>query len=220
MLVSGLIFGVLGWSKYNNAIAEDVLKQLEILDEDFGAVSKIPDATGRDRFESCLELPKFCVEGSSAENIFRKLKVLAENGNLYAGALLSGLYVKGIGVEQDQTQAANWFWKTAESGYPIFQTMAGLINMEHERCDMAADWFGKAANQGEGHAKGFLGILYAEGKGVIKDAVRAYMWLSLASLDGIDGAAGGRDLIEKEMSSGQIADAERLAREWMEKHQK
>ncbi len=43
------------------------------------------------------------------------------------------------------------------------------------------------------------------------------MWLNLAAASGIDVSSKARDLVAKEMTSEQIAEAQKMAREWMEK---
>ncbi len=62
--------------------------------------------------------------------------------------------------------------------------------------------------------------MYAGGNRVPKDLVIAHMWLSLAAAQGYGNTVNNRDIIAKELTPAQIAEAERLAREWLEKHQK
>ena len=45
------------------------------------------------------------------------------------------------------------------------------------------------------------------------------MWLNLAAANGIDVGSKARDLVAKEMTSEQIAEAQKMAREWMEEHE-
>ena len=83
----------------------------------------------------------------------------------------------------------------------------------------AVHWHRKAANQGDATAQFDLGSMYSRGgEGVPLDYVRAHMWMSLAasraSGDLKQKYARGRDLVAKEMTTEQIAEAERLAREW------
>ena len=64
-------------------------------------------------------------------------------------------------------------------------------------------------------------ITYINGKGVPEDSVLAYMWYNLAAAQG--GEAGERaqsnkDLLEERMTREQIAEAQRLSREWLEAH--
>ena len=82
----------------------------------------------------------------------------------------------------------------------------------------AVRWFRAAAEQGDATAQYNLGVLYHEGRGVPQDFVRAHMWLNLAAstLTGSerDDYAEARDAVAARMTSAQIAEAQRLAREW------
>ena len=60
----------------------------------------------------------------------------------------------------------------------------------------------------------FPGPLLYNGQGVTRDYVRAHMWVSLAALQGDPNAMNSRDIIAKKMSPAQIAEAQRLARDW------
>jgi TPR repeat protein len=56
--------------------------------------------------------------------------------------------------------------------------------------------------------------MYAEGQGVPQDNVQAYMWFTLAGTAGDAANLKNRDLIAAKMTPDQIAEAQRLAREW------
>ena len=75
-------------------------------------------------------------------------------------------------------------------------------------------WFRKAAEQDHAVAKLFLGVIYAEGQGVPQDYVRAYMWFNLAAAQGEQKAARFLDMAAQRMTPAQIAEAQRLARDW------
>ena len=74
-----------------------------------------------------------------------------------------------------------------------------------------------AAEQGHAKAQFNLGRMYAKGRGVPKDHVQAHMWLSLAAAQGDKRAPKRRDRLAKKMTPAQIAEAQRLAREWTPK---
>lgn len=60
-----------------------------------------------------------------------------------------------------------------------------------------------------------LGILYENGEGVSQDYVQAHMWMNLAvSHSRLPECAAARDRVAAKMSPSQIAEAQRLAREW------
>jgi TPR repeat protein len=79
----------------------------------------------------------------------------------------------------------------------------------------AAKWFRLSANQGYAEAQRSLALLYATGQGVPQDYVLAHMWLNLSAAQGNEPAAYERDsLAEQHMTPAQIAEAQKLAREW------
>jgi hypothetical protein len=60
--------------------------------------------------------------------------------------------------------------------------------------------------------------MYKDGKGVPQDYVRAYMWLNLSTASQPAGfaefSAKQRDEVASKMTPAQIAEAQKLAREW------
>ena len=46
----------------------------------------------------------------------------------------------------------------------------------------------------------------------------AYMWFNLAAAQGQEDARGNKDRLEQRMTREQIAEAQRLSREWLEAH--
>jgi TPR repeat protein len=70
------------------------------------------------------------------------------------------------------------------------------------------------AEQGDASAQYNLGVFYDNGLDVPQDRVSAYMWFSLSAAQGKEGAATFRDLIARRMTPAQIAEAQKLAREW------
>ncbi len=92
----------------------------------------------------------------------------------------------------------------------------------YQRGDFAAalqEWR-PLAEQGNTSAQGIIGYMYHNGQGPPKDYVQAHMWYSIAARKGDRHAAGNRDSIATEMTRGDVSRAQRLAREWMEKHGK
>jgi hypothetical protein len=85
----------------------------------------------------------------------------------------------------------------------------------------AVRWYRKAADQGYLNAQTILGFMYAQGQGVPQDYAEAHMWLNLAasraSGENQKKYAEARESIAKKMTSQQIAEAQRRAREWKPK---
>ena len=82
----------------------------------------------------------------------------------------------------------------------------------------AVKWYSMAAEQGVAQAQHNLGVMYANGTGVPENNVRAYVWWSLAEVQGNESAASYLDIVEEQMTPAQIAKAQALAAEWLEKH--
>ena len=78
----------------------------------------------------------------------------------------------------------------------------------------AAKWYRQAAEQGHQLAQYNLGYMYEKGQGVLADEVQALMWYNLASIQGDAKAKMARDRVAVWMSPPQIAEAQRLAREF------
>jgi TPR repeat protein len=75
------------------------------------------------------------------------------------------------------------------------------------------------AEQNNASAQTNLALMYVKGLGVPKDYVMAHMYWNIAAVSGNTIAIENRGLIEKDMTSSQLAEAQKLAREWMSKHQ-
>ena len=100
----------------------------------------------------------------------------------------------------------------------------GLNAVAREDYATAIRLWGTLADQGNVRAQVALAILYATGHGVPQDYVLAYMWLNLAAAQGelpwTDAqdnkmhVSRDRDNVAAQMTPDQIAEAQRLAREW------
>ncbi|HUT50770.1 MAG TPA: hypothetical protein VM325_15635 [Alphaproteobacteria bacterium] len=81
-------------------------------------------------------------------------------------------------------------------------------------------WYRKAALQGDADAQNNLGLMYANGEGVPKKHVMAYMWWSLAAAAGNKEAAKNLDIVKKRMTPAQVAKAQEMAAKWRPKKAK
>ena len=75
--------------------------------------------------------------------------------------------------------------------------------------------FENDAKKGRADALYNLGLAYSTGQGVSVDYVAAHKWFNLAAMKGSEIAKSWRAQISREMNSNQIAEAQRLAREWL-----
>ena len=78
-------------------------------------------------------------------------------------------------------------------------------------------WYEKSAAQGGAKAQFYLGMQSAFGEGGPLDLVQAHMWYSLAAGNGHAAATVFRNDLARQMTSVQIAEAHKRAREWKPK---
>ena len=150
-------------------------------------------------------------------------KVWAEQGNAVAQSNLGIIYQWGQGVPEDYKKSVYWYSKAAEQGHTAAQSNLGIMYASGkgvpEDYKKSVYWYGKAAEQGHASAQYNLGVMYFHGKGVPQDYVIAHMFFKIAGANGEKEGTKQRGLIAELMTLSQIAEAERLAGEWMQKHQ-
>ena len=78
--------------------------------------------------------------------------------------------------------------------------------------------FSQSANAGTSLAQFMIGRLYAEGRGVTQDKVKAYMWFDLAASNGNNRAIEARDAIGADLNSSDIDRAQEMATMWRADH--
>src|SRR5215475_8477226 len=150
---------------------------------------------------------------------------LAEDGDPRAEAVLGLAYYRGRGVPQNDSEAAKWFRLAADQGNAAARFTLGVMYGEGRGVPQdyaeAARWYRRAAEQGDAQAQYNLGLAYARGEGVTQDAVEAHMWFNLAAARfpasdtrNRTAAVKNRDTVAGEMSSDQLAEAQKRAREW------
>ncbi len=147
--------------------------------------------------------------------IFLQLTVQDEALALYN---LGVMYERGNGVTQDYAEAMRWYRKAADQGEVSAQYNVGVICFKGQGVTQnyaqAMKWFRIAADQGLARAQTGLGLLYEKGRGVTQNYVQAHVWYDLAAAQGKKDASKWRDSLAKKMTPAQIAEAQRLAREW------
>ena len=156
------------------------------------------------------------------------LRARAEAGVAEAQLDLGFMYANGRSVPQDYEKAERWYWLAADQGHTTAQNGLGFMYENGAGVPQddieAVRWYRLAADQGHARAQSNLAIMYENGKGVPQDYVQAYMWFNLAASRMAGGhrqhVVHGRDRAAGLMSPTQIADAQRLAREWACAHQR
>jgi len=159
-----------------------------------------------------------------SESDVESWKKLAEQGDAKAQYNLGVMYDQGIGVEQNYKQAFYWFKKSAEQGEANAQYNLGVMYGQGQGVlqdyKQAFYWWKKSAEQGYANAQYNLGVMYEQGQGVIEDYAKAHMWFNICEYSGDKDAAKAREKVSKLMTSQQLAEAQRMAREWVEKFEK
>ncbi len=149
------------------------------------------------------------------------LQQAATQGERAAQFEMGNRYLAGDGVAADNFEAARWFRLAAEQGDNNAQYNLGVMYMQGTGViadlPQAIDWFRRAAEQGDAPAQFTLATLYANGRGVPRDPVLAHMWFTLAASGGHRAAAANLVLYQEMMTDLQIADAQKLAQQWVEK---
>src|SRR6266480_1853344 len=137
-----------------------------------------------------------------------------------AAAEAEGAFQKG-----DYAKALKLARPLADEGNPRAEAVVGLAyyrgrGVPHDDAE-AARWYRRAAERGDAPAQYNLGLAYARGEGVAQDVVAAHMWFNLAAArfpatDTRNRAAAvkNRDTVAGEMTSTQLAEAQKRAREW------
>lgn len=130
-------------------------------------------------------------EGNYIEAVkwFRKA---AEQGDAQSQSILGYCYMKGDGVQQDNTEAAKWIRKAAEQGDISAQLNLGNMYIYGvgvpQNYSEAVNWTRKAAEQGNAVAQCNLGQMYCDGLGVPRNISMARYWFQKAADQGFEGA--------------------------------
>jgi len=152
----------------------------------------------------------------------------AEQGLAEAQYDLGVMYATGQGVQQNLSEAEKWFRKAAEQGIAEAQYNLGVMYDQgygvSQDDSEAVRWYQKSSEQGDVDAQFNLGFMYAVGRGTTKDYILAHMYFNLAvsrfpASEKIrrEQALKNRDIVASRMTPAQIAEAQRLAREWKPK---
>jgi TPR repeat protein len=152
-------------------------------------------------------------------------RLAADQGQAGAQYNLGLMYASGQGMVRDYAEAVKWYRLAADQGDASAQNGLGLMYANGQGVPQdyaeAGKRVRKAADQGDAEAQFNLGVMYHEGYGVPQDYVQAHQWLNLAA-SGFpsskkgerDRAVRNRDILAAMMTPVQVAEAQRLAREW------
>lgn len=150
-------------------------------------------------------------------------RAAAEQGYGPAQGSLGLAYYWGKGVELDHAKAAEWLRRAAEQNMAGSGYMLGLMHRSGEGVPKdyakAAYWLQQAAELGNHYAQQMLAYHYRDGLGVAQNKVAAYKWIDLAipklkPSPARDTWIKMREQLGGTMTAEEVAQAERLARDW------
>jgi TPR repeat protein len=150
-------------------------------------------------------------------------------------------------IDETSCASTNWLSRTAQLAESSQGDVREAVSIAIEACGdsarlsgnyvIAMKWWLSAADRGNASAQMKAAYLYEEGRGGIAvDYTQAYKWYDIAAavvgakIDRLPVAASHngekdnsdqlwhRDQVAKRMTSEQIAEAQRLAREWKPEH--
>ncbi len=105
--------------------------------------------------------------------------------------------------------------QTEDSAEAFYNGVTAYRAFEFEE---AAEWFLKAAEQGDAEAQFLLGRMHYDGNSLSVDNVTAYMWFDIAAGNGLRVGVRYRDGIAKRMTDDEVATAKQRADQWRSEH--
>ena len=145
-----------------------------------------------------------------------ELKMAAEAGDALAQYRLGEAMLQQPGHTQETSTAAmRWLRLSAENGNTEAMIVLGRLSRTGvgilQNFGEAAKWLKVAATRGNPEGMLEYGRLFRDGIGVEKDPVHAYVWFNRASAARNLDAVRERELIIRQLSPGQLAEAQHLS---------
>jgi len=184
-------------------------------------------AASRGHAEAAYNLALLFLAGKGKPEVpirgFMLMQYAAEKGVVAAMYDLGTLYATGTGTEANAFEAAKWFGKAANEGYPEAEIEYAVILMKNHDLPSdqlesmrrrAVDLFRSASRKGLAVAQNRLARCYVEGIGITKNLLEAAKWHMIAK-------AGGQEDAELEKAIGGLSKSDRqkavlAAAEWRE----
>jgi len=142
----------------------------------------------------------------------------ANQGFAQAQNFLGNMYFNGRGVETNYNEAIKWFRLSAEQGIADAQRHLSAIYRfgigAPKDNEEAFKWIYKVADQGFSDAQNLVGFSYLVGVGVSTNNIEAYKWFNLSAASGNKDAKSELELLEQQMTPEQVAEAQKLTREY------
>lgn len=117
----------------------------------------------------------FLNQNDPQEEVIKLYKDLANEGHAGSQFEIGYCYDIGLGVEQSETDAIDWYTKAATNGHLDSQiTLAKYYNLRN--WELSIKWLTKAASQGDTPSQHELGMYYLNGYGVERSEAEAAKW--------------------------------------------
>ncbi|UAW99375.1 sel1 repeat family protein [Halopseudomonas nanhaiensis] len=116
-------------------------------------------------------------------------------------------YLNGIGTASDATRAERYLKLAAIDGHMASHLSLAALHESRGEPQQARYWLRQAARKGSAEAQFLLGQSYAHGKGGVVDNQEAYVWYSLALLNGNTQAKSEIDRQQALLSKDQLSAA-------------
>lgn len=118
-----------------------------------------------------------------------------------------------VAVPPAASSPQNELYRRAMSGDVEAEYQMGMLNAQ-DRVGMPSTagqshyWFTQAASKGHMKAQYNLGVMYAQGDGVVQNLIEAYIWFNLASAQRMDGAGQARDMVATSLTPDALMKAQ------------
>lgn len=119
---------------------------------------------------------------------FTAAQIKAEDGDISAQADLGYYYAKGIGTEQDDMQAFNWYYNAADQGDVNSQYNLGVMYAKgrgvKQNFTESFHWYKQAALSGDARAQSTIAMMCSKGIGTDKSETDAFEWYAKSAKAG------------------------------------
>jgi len=171
--------------------------------------------------EAQYELAKKYEEGNGINQDFMAAanwyEQAAKLGHIEAQYELGNICDAGLCDTLNMNDAFNWYQKAAEQGHADAQYRLGGYYIHGyvttQDLQLAMSWNKKAAEQGHADAQFYLGVFYRDEGNYIE----AYKWQTIAAKLSVY-LKNVTSEYEHKMTKEEIVEAEKLAKEWLDKH--
>jgi TPR repeat protein len=140
----------------------------------------------------------------------------AVGGLAEAQAKVGEMYLSGVGIARSYSRGFEWRRRAADQGDVTSQYVVGLAfelgqGVIQDYAE-ALKWHLSAAAMQHPGSQLRLAVMYASGNAGTKDLKVAHMWANLSAASGDEAAVSFREVLAKNMTPSEIADAQMMAR--------